>query len=134
MGLDREGRIGSQIVRSTAACASGRSRGRRLQDAVPEIGALLGKAEDERITYRVQHQVKLINNNGEERIFAVRFTREVESDEERGTVVTVDDITELVAAQRSSAWADVARRSHMRSRTPLTPNTLSRAHSPKYGK
>ncbi len=137
MGLDREGRI--RLANRSAERLLGASAeelvGRRLQDAVPEIGALLGKAEDERITYRLQHQVKLTNNNGEERIFAVRFTREVESDEEQGTVVTVDDITELVAAQRSSAWADVARRIAHEIKNPLTPIILSAERiRRKYGK
>ena len=39
--------------------------------------------------------------------------------------VTVDDITELVSAQRTSAWADVARRSAHEIKTPLTPIILS---------
>ncbi|TIO79954.1 MAG: hypothetical protein E5X74_33620, partial [Mesorhizobium sp.] len=40
-------------------------------------------------------------------------------------VVTVDDITDLVQAQRSSAWADVARRIAHEIKNPLTPIQLS---------
>ena len=40
-------------------------------------------------------------------------------------VVTVDDITDLVSAQRSSAWADVARRIAHEIKNPLTPIQLS---------
>ena len=40
-------------------------------------------------------------------------------------VVTVDDITDLVAAHRSSAWADVARRIAHEIKNPLTPIQLS---------
>jgi two-component system nitrogen regulation sensor histidine kinase NtrY len=40
-------------------------------------------------------------------------------------VVTLDDITELVAAQRTSAWADVARRIAHEIKNPLTPIQLS---------
>ena len=47
----------------------------------------------------------------------------------RGTehdyVVTLDDITDLVAAQRTSAWADVARRIAHEIKNPLTPIQLS---------
>jgi signal transduction histidine kinase len=40
-------------------------------------------------------------------------------------VVTLDDITDLVSAQRSSAWADVARRIAHEIKNPLTPIQLS---------
>ena len=137
LGLDRERRI--RLANRSAETLFGTSAeqliGRRLEDAVPEIGALLDKAEMERITYRLQHQVKLINNNGDERILAVQFTREIEGGEEQGTVVTVDDITELVSAQRTSAWADVARRIAHEIKNPLTPIILSAERiRRKYGK
>src|SRR5262249_48881520 len=45
--------------------------------------------------------------------------------EHYGSVVTFDDITELVAAQRTSAWADVARRIAHEIKNPLTPIQLS---------
>src|SRR5690606_15811633 len=64
-----------------------------------------------------------------------QFTREIEGGEERGTVVTVDDITELVSAQRTSAWADVARRIAHEIKNPLTPIILSAERiRRKYGK
>jgi two-component system nitrogen regulation sensor histidine kinase NtrY len=40
-------------------------------------------------------------------------------------VVTLDDITELVLAQRTSAWADIARRIAHEIKNPLTPIQLS---------
>ena len=40
-------------------------------------------------------------------------------------MVTLDDITELVSAQRTSAWADVARRIAHEIKNPLTPIQLS---------
>ena len=45
--------------------------------------------------------------------------------EDKSYVVTVDDITDLVQAQRSSAWADVARRIAHEIKNPLTPIQLS---------
>ena len=44
---------------------------------------------------------------------------------EHGYVVTLDDITDLVTAQRTSAWADVARRIAHEIKNPLTPIQLS---------
>src|SRR6185503_19323796 len=52
-------------------------------------------------------------------------TTEQSADEDHGYVVTLDDITELVSAQRTSAWADVARRIAHEIKNPLTPIQLS---------
>jgi two-component system nitrogen regulation sensor histidine kinase NtrY len=50
-------------------------------------------------------------------------------------VVTLDDITDLVAAQRTSAWADIARRIAHEIKNPLTPIQLSAERlRRKYGK
>ena len=62
----------------------------------------------------------------EDRIFSVRVTREhAPGLEHPGSVVTFDDITELVSAQRTSAWGDVARRIAHEIKNPLTPIQLS---------
>jgi len=42
-----------------------------------------------------------------------------------GYVLTFDDVTELVSAQRKAAWADVARRIAHEIKNPLTPIQLS---------
>ena len=47
-----------------------------------------------------------LRRKGAERIFAVRVTSEGAGKDAEGHVVTFDDITELVSAQRSTAWAD----------------------------
>ncbi len=62
---------------------------------------------------------------GEERTFAVMVTRERASGGDVGSVVTFDDVTDLVVAQRTSAWADVARRIAHEIKNPLTPIQLS---------
>ena len=62
---------------------------------------------------------------GEERTFALRMTSQGTGDVDVGSVVTFDDISELVLAQRTSAWADVARRIAHEIKNPLTPIILS---------
>ena len=55
--------------------------------------------------------------------------------DERDLVITLDDITDLVSAQRTSAWADVARRIAHEIKNPLTPIQLSAERiRRKYGK
>ena len=54
---------------------------------------------------------------------------------EQSLVVTLDDITDLVTAQRTSAWADVARRIAHEIKNPLTPIQLSAERlKRKYGR
>ena len=66
-----------------------------------------------------------LRRHGSERNFAVRVTSEGASQDAQGFVVTFDDMTELVSAQRSTAWADVARRIAHEIKNPLTPIQLS---------
>ena len=72
---------------------------------------------------RTQDQIT-ISRNGRERNLSVRVTSEQSGESDRGYVVTLDDITELVTAQRTSAWADVARRIAHEIKNPLTPIQL----------
>jgi len=65
----------------------------------------------------------------------VRVTSEQGDISSGGVVVTLDDITDLVNAQRTSAWADVARRIAHEIKNPLTPIQLSAERiRRKYGK
>jgi two-component system nitrogen regulation sensor histidine kinase NtrY len=132
IGLDRHDRV--TLANRSAEKLLGRDGseliGRSLVDAVPEFAALLGADEHK----RPQHQVTLIIG-GEERNFSVRVTHEEQGDEDYGSVLTFDDVTELVSAQRTSAWADVARRIAHEIKNPLTPIQLSAERiKRKYGR
>jgi len=126
IGLDRDGRV--TLVSRSAEKLLGRDGeamiGRALADAVPEFAALVQQAGDPGARSRRQQQIALLID-GEERSFSVRVTEQAPSEEEGGSVVTFDDITELVSAQRTSAWADVARRIAHEIKNPLTPIQLS---------
>jgi two-component system, NtrC family, nitrogen regulation sensor histidine kinase NtrY len=95
--------------------------GRPLMEVFPELADIMEAA---RTGARTQDQVT-ITRNGRERNLSVRITSEQSSESDHGYVVTLDDITELVAAQRTSAWADVARRIAHEIKNPLTPIQLS---------
>ncbi|AGF74387.1 nitrogen regulation protein NtrY [Bartonella australis AUST/NH1] len=62
---------------------------------------------------------------GQERVCNVQITMEEEDGQRQSWVLTIDDITDLVEAQRSSAWADIARRIAHEIKNPLTPIQLS---------
>ncbi|WP_339383210.1 histidine kinase dimerization/phospho-acceptor domain-containing protein, partial [Raoultella ornithinolytica] len=67
----------------------------------------------------LQQQIQL-TRDGRERTVTVRITSEQAQGAARGFVVTLDDITDLVSAQRTSAWADVARRIAHEIKNPLS--------------
>ncbi|HEX5931684.1 MAG TPA: PAS domain-containing sensor histidine kinase [Methyloceanibacter sp.] len=97
--------------------------GQPLAKAVPEFAQVLKRAQKQGKRL-VTDQVTL-RRQGSERNFAVRVTSEGQDQDVQGFVVTFDDMTELVSAQRSTAWADVARRIAHEIKNPLTPIQLS---------
>ena len=97
--------------------------GKKLAEAVPEFGALLKRAQKQ--GKRLVTEQITLRRAGTERNFAVRVTSEGTGQHAQGHVVTFDDMTELVSAQRSTAWADVARRIAHEIKNPLTPIQLS---------
>src|SRR5262245_24665567 len=125
IGVDPESCI--SILNRSAESLIGRTEaevlGQPLAEVVPELAGMLeaARAGMQRL---IQGQVT-INRNGRERNLSVRVTSEQSGAAEGGYVVTLDDITELVAAQRTSAWADVARRIAHEIKNPLTPIQLS---------
>src|SRR6202040_2992729 len=135
IGADAEGRI--SILNRSAERLIGanpeEAHGRPLTEVVPELTEIIAAAlaSTQRL---VQGQVTIVRT-GRERTVSVRVTTEQSSDPQHGYVVTLDDITELVVAQRTSAWADVARRIAHEIKNPLTPIQLSAERlRRKYGK
>ena len=97
--------------------------GRDLVEVMPELEPLFTEARSG-MHRLVQGQIT-INRDMRERNLSVRVTTEQSADEDHGYVVTLDDITDLVTAQRTSAWADIARRIAHEIKNPLTPIQLS---------
>jgi two-component system nitrogen regulation sensor histidine kinase NtrY len=125
IGVDAESCI--SILNRSAERLIGRTEadalGQPLAEIVPELAGMFAAARSG-VQRLVQGQVT-INRNGRERNLSVRVTSEQSGAAEGGYVVTLDDITELVTAQRTSAWADVARRIAHEIKNPLTPIQLS---------
>ena len=106
--------------------------GKPLGDVFPEIGPILQEAAAH--ARPAQAQIALMRG-GRERILNVHVTVGASEAARRSYVVTMDDITELVTAQRTSAWADVARRIAHEIKNPLTPIQLSAERlKRKYGR
>ena len=69
-------------------------------------------------------QIELARPGGLPQILSLRGTT-LPEDSGGGFVVVFDDVTHLVAAQRSAAWGEVARRLAHEIKNPLTPIQLS---------
>ncbi|MEP3032742.1 MAG: PAS domain-containing sensor histidine kinase, partial [Pseudoruegeria sp.] len=72
-----------------------------------------------------QEEIKILRDGKQENLLVRFATRRNEAGEPEGYVVTFDDVTDLVAAQRMAAWGDVARRIAHEIKNPLTPIQLS---------
>jgi two-component system nitrogen regulation sensor histidine kinase NtrY len=123
IGLDGEGRV--TIINRAAArlldAAQEDMESSHYSHAVPELAPLILRAMSEPAG-RAGGEVT-IRRAGAPRSLSVQVTSERGSTE--GFVVTFDDITDLVSAQRTAAWADVARRIAHEIKNPLTPIQLS---------
>src|SRR5712675_3130134 len=94
-----------------------------LSEVLPELDELM-KSAREGTQKLVQGQIT-INRDGHERNLSVRVSAEQTSQSRDSYIITLDDITELVSAHRTSAWGDVARRIAHEIKNPLTPIQLS---------
>ena len=125
IGLDDDGVINlvNRSAETILGAREGDLVGRTLAEAVPEIAEIF----DPVIRRRLRTSKGQINltRGGRERNITVRVTTEETGQANNGFVVTLDDISDLVTAQRTSAWADVARRIAHEIKNPLTPIQLS---------
>ncbi len=97
--------------------------GRRFEDVVPEMAPLLIEARRQR--GRTARNQVTIERGGVSRNLLVRVVAQWNSQELGGYVVTFDDLTDLLVAQRRAAWGDIARRIAHEIKNPLTPIQLS---------
>jgi two-component system, NtrC family, nitrogen regulation sensor histidine kinase NtrY len=125
IGVNAEGHISilNRSAERLVARPESEVLGHPLAQVAPELAEIFQHARNghQRL---VQRQVT-VNRNGQERNFSVRVTSEQAAESEHGYVITIDDVTELVFAQRTSAWADIARRIAHEIKNPLTPIQLS---------
>ncbi|MDE8350221.1 MAG: ATP-binding protein, partial [Acidocella sp.] len=125
IGLDAQGRI--ELPNRAASEFLGvelQGRlGETLAQVVPEFAAMIEAvmaAPDKPITAEVEHGPAM-----QKRVLLVRIGAELKAGLADGFIVTFDDVTELLSAQRKAAWADVARRIAHEIKNPLTPIQLS---------
>ena len=128
LGIDKDGRL-MLLNRSAENLLGlhGSQFGLPLAEIAPELGDMVKEALSGR-QRQVQGQITIsraaLQGGAQERLLNVRLAQEAEGGGQ-GLVVTLDDISDLVSAQRTAAWADVARRIAHEIKNPLTPIQLS---------
>ena len=126
LGLDGDGRV--ELINAAAATLLDldveATWGLPLSEAAPEFADLLARLDARRAGV-AQSEVRL-RRRARERDLLVRVaTRQSGEGDLEGYVVSFDDVTDLVVAQRMAAWGDVARRIAHEVKNPLTPIQLS---------
>jgi two-component system nitrogen regulation sensor histidine kinase NtrY len=126
IGLDPQFRI--NLMNAPAAEFFGaphddQMNGRPVADLSPEIQHFLESIP--RGARLAEGQAEIRRPAKPARTLLIRATSELSGAEVKGYVVTFDDITELLSAQRKAAWSDVARRIAHEIKNPLTPIQLS---------
>jgi two-component system nitrogen regulation sensor histidine kinase NtrY len=126
IGLDGSGRIDMANAAATTLLEldPAAAVGLPLREAIPEFGALFDRL-DERRGGVAQGEVRLRRRTGERDLLVRMSMRLVDDGSLEGFVVSFDDVTDLVVAQRLAAWGDVARRIAHEVKNPLTPIQLS---------
>jgi two-component system nitrogen regulation sensor histidine kinase NtrY len=125
IGVDASDSVGilNRSAEKLIGHAESETLGHPLSDVLPELDDMM-KTAREGTQRLVQGQIT-ITRDGRERNLSVRVSAEQTSQSRDSYIITLDDITELVSAQRTSAWADVARRIAHEIKNPLTPIQLS---------
>ena len=97
--------------------------GRPLDELLPELSPLIDRTIDGRRGFAEQQLV--VARGVTHRTLLVRAAVQEEEGRIQGWVVTFDDVTDLLSAQRVAAWAEIARRLAHEIKNPLTPIRLS---------
>ena len=116
IGLDKKGRISAINDSALQLLAiDEKVLGKALAKVAPELGDLVARGEA-----RVDEEIDVTRESE-----TLRLRVRVEGGLGGEMVLTFDDVTRLVAAQRNAAWRDVARRIAHEIKNPLTPIQLS---------
>ncbi|WP_260502764.1 sensor histidine kinase NtrY-like [Paracoccus yeei] len=95
-----------------------------LSEVVPEFAPLFDKLHQS-VNEWVQDEIRLSRDGRVESLLVRMAIRRGAAGGLEGYVVALDDVTDLVSAQRMAAWGDVARRVAHEIKNPLTPIQLS---------
>ena len=125
IGLDRDGKVTLPNVAALALLGLDDVTmiGKRLDDVVPEFKSLLTVVG--RKMRRLTEEQIVLSRGANRLTIRAKIASEIVDGRIIGYVVTFDDVTDLLNAQRKAAWSDIARRIAHEIKNPLTPIQLA---------
>lgn len=110
--------------------------GQKISHIMPELMPFLDLAfHHKRIGEITTCEISVRRGDASVRTFMARIVIEEMDHNQKSAIITFDDLTNVLAAQRKAAWADIARRIAHEIKNPLTPIQLSAERlNRKYGK
>lgn len=122
MSLDENGmvRVANRIAREVL----GAKAGLKLSDFCSDLAAPFKEFVHEGRDI-AQQQIKVVSENGARLLLVRMVPQRMGPRGLKSIVITFDDITPLVSAQKTAAWSDVAQRLAHEIKNPLTPIQLS---------
>ncbi|MCG8626535.1 MAG: ATP-binding protein [Proteobacteria bacterium] len=128
IGIDEEMRITlpNRAAQSMLGLKPRQVSGKPLAKVLPEFVPLI-ELTSMFAKRSVEHNIEIHRKPLHLNLLA-RVTRETIDGRVAGYVITFDDVSDLLTAQRKAAWADVARRIAHEIRNPLTPIQLAAEH------
>lgn len=124
IGLDHAGRVEFINAAAVLMLDVEEADGQKLAKLTPEFADLFNRLKDSGHNV-VQGEVKLTRKGATETLLVRMVARQPKDGKVEGFVITFDDVSDLVSAQRMAAWGDVARRIAHEIKNPLTPIQLS---------
>jgi two-component system nitrogen regulation sensor histidine kinase NtrY len=125
IGLDNNGKVTlpNATAKSLLGLTDANMIGKRLDNIVPEFKPLLTVVGKK---LRRLSEEQIVLSRGQSRLtLRARIASEIVDGRVIGYVVTFDDVTDLLNAQRKAAWSDIARRIAHEIKNPLTPIQLA---------
>ena len=125
MSLDEQYKINlyNQSVLKILSKKNKNLENQNFLDVFPEWkNIILNFAKSKRITETLQMEINVNSNN---RNINLRIIKELYNGKITGYVVTIDDTTSIILAEKHAAWSDIARKIAHEVKNPLTPIKLS---------
>ena len=127
MVIDTNGTISicNQLIFQLLAKQESEVIGKSYNEVIIEVSDLLEKAKNNPGNV-VSGDIELMHDKGRIHLF-VRISAQLSNEKKfiEAYVITMDDMTTLVAAQKSAAWGEVARKIAHEIKNPLTPINLA---------
>ncbi|MBN2199619.1 MAG: HAMP domain-containing protein [Candidatus Aminicenantes bacterium] len=132
IALDAEGRLTSvnPSAREMLSLTEKDILGRTYTDvlAAPRFEGIRASIDWERKNrHKISDREIILEDSGQQKTLALTLTPLLQPDGESasGTIVVLDDLTQLIKAQKIAAWKEVAQRVAHEIKNPLTPIQLS---------